>query len=124
MLQKIVIRPLSEIRDGMLALGRRDFAHRVRLHTNDELEALGDTLNNISKQLDVASMVQQGFFPRHLPTHPKYTIAATSVPCEATGGDYYDAFTLDDGRIAILVADVSGHGLGPDEAVEQAKSMQ
>jgi serine phosphatase RsbU (regulator of sigma subunit) len=105
-----------------LALGRRDFTHRVKLSTNDELEDLGDTLNGISKQLDVARVVQQGLFPRTLPTHPQYSIAARSVPCDATGGDYYDAFTLDDGRIAVLIADVSGHGLGPSLLMASCRS--
>jgi serine phosphatase RsbU (regulator of sigma subunit) len=85
----------------------------VKLATNDELKDLGETLNGISKQLDVARLVQQRFFPRTLPAHPSYRLAAKSVPCDATGGDYYDAFTLEDGRIVVLVADVSGHGLGP-----------
>jgi serine phosphatase RsbU (regulator of sigma subunit) len=121
-LERIVIKPLSVIREGIVALGRRDFTHRVKLSTNDELEDLGDTLNGISKQLDVARVVQQGLFPRTLPTHPQYSIAARSVPCDATGGDYYDAFTLDDGRIAVLIADVSGHGLGPSLLMASCRS--
>ncbi|MHC4981480.1 MAG: PP2C family protein-serine/threonine phosphatase, partial [Planctomycetota bacterium] len=112
-LERIVIKPLSVIQEGIVALGRRDFTHRVKLATNDELKDLGETLNGISKQLDVARLVQQRFFPRTLPAHPSYRLAAKSVPCDATGGDYYDAFTLEDGRIVVLVADVSGHGLGP-----------
>jgi serine phosphatase RsbU (regulator of sigma subunit) len=121
-LQRIVIRPLSVIQRGIVALGRRDFTHRVKLSTNDELEDLGETLNGISKQLDVARLVQQGLFPRALPVHPRYSIAAKSVPCDATGGDYYDAFTLEDGRIAVLVADVSGHGLGPSLLMASCRS--
>jgi serine phosphatase RsbU (regulator of sigma subunit) len=121
-LERIVIKPLSVIREGIVALGRRDFTHRVELSTNDELEDLGATLNGISKQLDVARLVQQGFFPRTLPAHPRYRIAAESVPCDATGGDYYDAFTLEDGRIVVLVADVSGHGLGPSLLMASCRS--
>jgi serine phosphatase RsbU (regulator of sigma subunit) len=121
-LERIVIKPLAVIREGIVALGRRDFTHRVKLSTNDELEDLGATLNGISKQLDIARLVQQGLFPRRLPSNPRYRIAAKSVPCDATGGDYYDAFTLDDGRIVVLVADVSGHGLGPSLLMASCRS--
>jgi serine phosphatase RsbU (regulator of sigma subunit) len=121
-LERIVIKPLSVIQEGIVALGRRDFTHRVKLATNDELKDLGETLNGISKQLDVARVVQQRFFPRKLPAHPRYRLAARSVPCDATGGDYYDAFTLEDGRIVVLVADVSGHGLGPSLLMASCRS--
>ncbi|MHC4415554.1 MAG: PP2C family protein-serine/threonine phosphatase [Planctomycetota bacterium] len=121
-LTRVVIKPISLIREGMLALGRHDFRHRVELATNDELQDLGRTLNNISQQLDLAHVVQKGFFPKELPRHPKYRIAATFVTCDATGGDYYDAFALEDGRIAIVVADVSGHGLGPSLLMASCRS--
>ena len=93
-LHRIVIRPMGAVREGMLALGRREFTHRVKLRTRDEFQDLGETLNHIAKELDVARAVQ-------------------SEPCEATAGDYFDAYALDENRIAVLVADVTGHGLGP-----------
>ena len=49
-------------------------------------------------------------------------MAGLSVPCEAAGGDYFDAFELEGGRIAILVADVSGHGLGPSLLMATCRS--
>jgi serine phosphatase RsbU (regulator of sigma subunit) len=121
-LQWIVIRPMNAVHGGMLALSRQDFQHRVRLQTGDEFEELGGTFNNMAKQLNVASRVQSGLFPATLPEHPGYRIAACSAPCDATGGDYYDAFTLEDGRIVILVADVSGHGLGPSLLMASCRS--
>ncbi len=121
-LQRLVIRPIFKIREGMLALGRRDFAHRVELQTNDELQDLGQTLNAISRQLDVVRMIQAGFFPKELPDFEGYRIAAESIPCDATGGDYYDAFPIDDGRLALVVADVSGHGLGPSLLMATCRS--
>lgn len=121
-LNALVIRPMKKIRAGATALGLHDFSHRVDLTTGDEFQDLGDTLNSISKQLNAAKIVQAGFFPRQMPDHPEYDVAGLSVPCEAAGGDYFDAFELDGGRIAILVADVSGHGLGPSLLMATCRS--
>jgi serine phosphatase RsbU (regulator of sigma subunit) len=111
-LQRLVIHPVSQIREGMLALGRHDFGYKVNVQTNDELQDLGQTLNHIASQLDLAQVVQQSFFPRKMPEIAGYRLAGRSIPCDATGGDYYDAFRLPNGEVAVLVADVSGHGLG------------
>ena len=121
-LQRVVIGPMSKVHSGMQALGRQEFQHRVELKTGDEFEELGHTLNSMAKELNAANRVQSGLFPKRLPEEPGYTIAAGSVPCEAAGGDYYDAFTLEDGRIVILVADVSGHGLGPSLLMASCRS--
>jgi serine phosphatase RsbU (regulator of sigma subunit) len=48
--------------------------------------------------------------------------SAASAQGEAVGGDWYDAFTLDEGRIAISVGDVTGHGV--DAAVTMSAVRQ
>jgi serine phosphatase RsbU (regulator of sigma subunit) len=121
-LNRVVIRPMRAVRAGMLALGRQDFTHRVHLHTHDEFEELGQTLNNISEQLNVARSVQMSFMPKDLPRQAGYRIAAATEPCEATAGDYFDAFAMDDERVAVLVADVTGHGLGPSLLMSACRS--
>src|SRR6185503_20899234 len=40
-------------------------------------------------------------------------LAAFHQPADATGGDYYDAIPLPGGKLGLVMADVSGHGLGP-----------
>lgn len=121
-LNAIVIRPMRAVREGMLALGRRNFSHRVQLTTRDEFQDLGETLNHISRELNVARSVQTGFLPSTLPQQAGYRMAAASEPCEATAGDYFDAFALDENRTAILVADVTGHGLGPSLLMSACRS--
>ena len=121
-LNKLIIRPVTEIHGGLQALGRHDFTHRVRVKTRDEFQELGDTLNSLFDQLNVAQSIQNAFFPEQLPMRPGYRIAAASEPCEATGGDYYDAFNIDEQRTAILVADVTGHGLGPSLIMASCRS--
>jgi len=42
---------------------------------------------------------------------------------EEVAGDYYDVIPLSDGRLALAVADVSGHGLGPSLIMAAARAM-
>lgn len=63
--------------------------------------------------LDVAREIQRGFMPSKLPNVERYEIATWWFPNEAVGGDYCDVIPFKDGRLGLVVADVSGHGLGP-----------
>jgi sigma-B regulation protein RsbU (phosphoserine phosphatase) len=45
------------------------------------------------------------------PVVPGFDILGWTQPVDATGGDFYDCFELPDGRIGLVVADVTGHGL-------------
>jgi PAS domain S-box-containing protein len=63
----------------------------------------------------IAVTFQDASLPAHLPTLPNLRLSADYRPGsnEATiGGDWYDAFLLDDGRIALTMGDVIGNGLG------------
>lgn len=64
-------------------------------------------------ELELASLVQQRLYPDSQPEIPGYDLAGAVFPADATCGDYYDFVPLPDGAVAIVVADVSGHGLGP-----------
>lgn len=67
----------------------------------------------IETSLNVARDIQRGFMPSRLPEIPGYEVASWWFPNQAVGGDYCDVIALRDGRIGLVVADVSGHGLGP-----------
>lgn len=121
-LTRLVIRPVNQIHEGLEALGRHDFTHRVDVKTRDEFQTLGDALNTLSDQLNAARSIQAGFFPAELPACQGYRMAGASEPCDATGGDYYDAFKLDEQRTAVVVADVTGHGLGPSLIMATCRS--
>jgi serine phosphatase RsbU (regulator of sigma subunit) len=63
--------------------------------------------------LNVAREIQRNFMPSKLPEIPRYEVATWWRSTEETGGDYCDIIQLKDGRMALVIADVSGHGLGP-----------
>ncbi len=65
------------------------------------------------RDLQAAAVIQQSLMPSEPPEIPGYEIVGWNRPADETGGDYYDWVPLDDGRVAICIADVTGHGLGP-----------
>ncbi|HEY0001271.1 MAG TPA: SpoIIE family protein phosphatase [Actinoplanes sp.] len=61
-----------------------------------------------------------------LPTHERLTMAASYVPAhheDHVGGDWYDAMTLDGGRLALVIGDVAGHSISAAAAMSQYRSM-
>lgn len=63
-------------------------------------------------ELRRASEIQKNLLRTVNPEVPGYRVNAFQVPCRAVGGDLYDIAQLPDGRLALIVADVSGKGLG------------
>jgi serine phosphatase RsbU (regulator of sigma subunit)/anti-sigma regulatory factor (Ser/Thr protein kinase) len=63
------------------------------------------------QELRVATLIQQQFLPRHLPDLPDWQVAAYYGPARAVGGDFYDFMELADGRIGIVVGDVTDKGV-------------
>ncbi len=61
--------------------------------------------------LDVARNIQQSLFPGKLPDKPGVSVAALNDPGRRVSGDYYDVIERDDGRIWLLIADVTGEGV-------------
>lgn len=108
---------------------------RITIKTNDEIEDLGNSFNfmlvelehyieNLSKitaekerigaELDVAKHIQASMLPcifPAFPERPELDIYATMTPAKEVGGDFYDFFLIDDDRLAMVMADVSGKGV-------------
>ncbi len=62
-------------------------------------------------ELRQARAIQQDLFPRGSLATGRIVLAGHNEPSEAVGGDYYDYFDLGGGRIGLIIADVTGHGL-------------
>ncbi len=81
----------------------------------DRISLLGELRRRQQSQtsLDVARQIQRGYMPDRLPDIPGYETATWWLPNESVGADYCDLIPLKNGRVALAVADVSGHGIGP-----------
>lgn len=64
-----------------------------------------------AKELNQAAQIQQGLLPAAAPRVDGYTLSGYNAPCRTVGGDYYDFLPFPDGKIGLIVADVSGKGL-------------
>jgi len=65
----------------------------------------------INKELQIANQIQASILPRDVPRLAGLEIVARYVPMSAVAGDFYDFLVVDDRRIGVLVADVTGHGV-------------
>jgi len=65
----------------------------------------------MEEQLRVAHQVQSRLIPKNPPSVPGYDIAGICIPTYEIGGDYFDYLQLPNGKIGIVVADVSGQGI-------------
>jgi sigma-B regulation protein RsbU (phosphoserine phosphatase) len=64
-----------------------------------------------SREIEIAREVQERLFPQVYPKVPGIDLAGFCRPAQAVGGDYYDFFVLNDGRLALALGDISGKGI-------------
>ncbi|WP_051261024.1 SpoIIE family protein phosphatase [Desulfovibrio inopinatus] len=68
-------------------------------------------LTESKKALLLAGQFQRSLFPSEAPNIPGLELAGRSEPCDEVGGDYFDYISNAEGPCALVVADVSGHGV-------------
>lgn len=66
----------------------------------------------LREQLRIAGDIQRGLLPKAEPMLRGVQLSAWTLPCDDTGGDYYDFFQIDEGRVGFVVGDAAGHGIG------------
>jgi sigma-B regulation protein RsbU (phosphoserine phosphatase) len=126
-------RRAMKIVDAFRRLAQGDFSVRLNFHIKDERNLMITTFNEIvpkleehlrmSTALGVAQEVQQSLLPRDNPTLQGFDIAGSSVYCDETGGDYYDFIDIDQHRLAVVVGDVSGHGVSSALLMATARAL-
>jgi serine phosphatase RsbU (regulator of sigma subunit) len=66
----------------------------------------------VSQELVLAGRIQASFLPDEVPTFSGWQIAVTLLPARETSGDYFDLIPLTNGKLGILIADVTDKGIG------------
>ena len=147
----MIARPIRELAAGTQRIAAGRFDTPVPSNRRDELGELAGSFNQMSeglkerdvlreervkteRDMSLARRSRRDILPKELPPCPGYELAAFSLPAEATGGDIYDlvALTFDPPDlslprnappIVLLLADATGHGIGPALSVTRSRSM-
>jgi phosphoserine phosphatase len=77
----------------------------------------------MEQDLAIAREIQMSALPQQMPVIHGYELAAWSRPADETGGDIFDAVALGEQRVALLMADATGHGIGPALSASQFRAM-
>jgi len=104
-----------------------DFTHKIGVRARDQLGELAESFNQMTasiedllrqaaekkrleEELRIAREIQMSLLPQGPLLMPGLSVTALCVPAREVGGDYYDFLPLDDHRLGVLIADVSGKG--------------
>ncbi|HET7225165.1 MAG TPA: SpoIIE family protein phosphatase, partial [Candidatus Eisenbacteria bacterium] len=119
---------IGALRQGAARLEAGDLSYRIRVGGEDDLwevaaafntaaqgleraRALEQERTRIENELALARQIQARLLPRARPRVPGLDIAGLSESARQVGGDYYDHIAAGDGRVLLVIADVSGKGV-------------
>ncbi len=129
------VEPILALTEGVRNIAKGNLDTKLDVRTGDELENLAGAVNtmtdelktymeNIAKaaaekkriatELNLARGIQEGMLPGIFPKfadNPHYDLYATMEAAKEVGGDFFDFYMMDEDRLAITVADVSGKGI-------------
>jgi HAMP domain-containing protein len=120
---------VGALRQGAARLEAGDLSHRIPVEGQDDLWDVAAAFNRmavglergraleierrrIEDELALARHIQARLMPTAPPEVEGLELAGASESAREVGGDYYDYLPLGDGRVALVIADVSGKGVG------------
>jgi sigma-B regulation protein RsbU (phosphoserine phosphatase) len=131
---------VHELFAGTERVRQGDFGHRIAVRAQDQLGELADSFNlmtasiedllrqsaekkRLEEEMRLARESQMSLLPRGPLEIPGMRVAAVCVPAREVGGDYYDVLPLPDGRVGMLIADVSGKGMSAALYMAELKGL-
>jgi hypothetical protein len=99
---------------GLLTAGYITFIYVIRMEVSQRAR--------FETEVKIAQDIQTSLLPKPLLKTPWCEIAGVMIPAAEVGGDYFDVVQLSESRIAIVVADVTGHGVGAGILSSMTKS--
>jgi len=125
---KRISKPIVILTEDAIKIGQGDLDYTIKLETGDEIETLAYTINKmvadikhitaekerIGAELDVAKQIQNSMLPNIFPPYPdrtEFDLFGCMRPAKEVGGDFYDFYLIDEHKLAITIADVSGKGV-------------
>jgi serine phosphatase RsbU (regulator of sigma subunit) len=119
---------VSSLSEGVKQLAGGDFKTRVPVRSTDEFGSLAASFNRMAedlernqslvveqerlrRELELSRQIQTEMLPRAPLRLGAAEIKGLSIPAREVGGDFFNYFALPDGRLAMLVGDVSGKGV-------------
>ena len=90
----------------------------ARLFGNERREK-----DRMISELNEARSVQLSLFPAWTPDISGFEISGLCIPCREVGGDWFDYIPLPDGRLGLVLGDVSGKGTGAALLMSSARSI-
>jgi serine phosphatase RsbU (regulator of sigma subunit)/anti-sigma regulatory factor (Ser/Thr protein kinase) len=88
-----------------------------------EQQAVVRERERLEQELRVARLIQQTLLPKNLPTFPGWKLAAHYQSAHAVGGDFYDFLLFENGRLGIIIGDVSDKGVPAAMVMTSTRSI-
>jgi len=77
----------------------------------------------LKRDLEIARDIQISLLPRNLPEMPGFSFLGGSIPARVVGGDFYDFISFEDGRLGMVIGDVSGKSVPASLLMVAAKEI-
>jgi len=77
----------------------------------------------LEHDLNIARDIQQRLLPAENPKIKGFDVAGWNQPADQTGGDCYDFRALGEDQLAFMIADATGHGIGPALIVSECRAL-
>lgn len=127
LVERIVVSKIDQVNVSLDKITQGDLNEEVKVYSSEEFTRLSQDINQmvdalkayfeksrqqIAKDLELAHNIQEAALPKNFElANEPYQIYATMNPAREVGGDFYDFFLVDQNRVALVIADVSGKGI-------------